>query len=75
MQEMWVRFLGEEDPLEKEMATHSGILTKKVHVQRSLRGYSPWGPKQSDTTGRLNNSSSTALGKSRDSRPDGVLIY
>ena len=27
MQEMWVRSLGWEDPLEKEMATHSSILT------------------------------------------------
>ena len=26
MQETWVRFLGREDPLEKEMATHSNIL-------------------------------------------------
>ena len=26
MQETWVRFLGGEDPLEKEMATHSSIL-------------------------------------------------
>ena len=26
MQEMWVRSLGWEDPLEKEMATHSSIL-------------------------------------------------
>ena len=25
MQETWVRFLGWEDPLEKEMATHSNI--------------------------------------------------
>ena len=25
-QEIWVRSLGEEDPLEKEMATHSSIL-------------------------------------------------
>ena len=25
-QEMWVPFLGQEDPLEKEMATHSSIL-------------------------------------------------
>ena len=23
---MWVQFLGQEDPLEKEMATHSSIL-------------------------------------------------
>ena len=26
-QEMWVRFLSQEDPLENEMATHSSILT------------------------------------------------
>ena len=26
MQELWVQSLGREDPLEKEMATHSGIL-------------------------------------------------
>ena len=25
MQEMWVRSLGQEDPLEKEMASHSSI--------------------------------------------------
>ena len=25
MQETWVRFLGQEDPLEKEMATHSSV--------------------------------------------------
>ena len=27
MQELWVQALGREDPLEKEMATHSGILS------------------------------------------------
>ena len=27
MQETWVQSLGQEDPLEKEMATHSGILS------------------------------------------------
>ena len=30
MQETWVRSLGGEDPLEKEMATHSSILTWKT---------------------------------------------
>ena len=33
MQEMrgtWARSLGQEDPLEEEMATHSGILAWKV---------------------------------------------
>ena len=30
MQEMWVRSLGQEDPLEKEMATHSSILAWEI---------------------------------------------
>ena len=30
MQEIWVRTLGQEDPLEKEMATHSNILAWEI---------------------------------------------
>ena len=30
MQEIWVQFLGWEDPLEKEMATHSSILAYRI---------------------------------------------
>ena len=30
MQETWVRSLGWEDPLEKEMAAHSSILAGKI---------------------------------------------
>ena len=30
MQETWVRFLGQEDPLGKEMAVHSSILAWKI---------------------------------------------
>ena len=30
MQEIWVRSLGQEDPLEKEMATHSNILAWRI---------------------------------------------
>ena len=30
IQESWVRFLGQEDPLEKEMATHSSILAWRI---------------------------------------------
>ena len=30
MQETWVRSLGWEDPLEKEMATHSNILAWRI---------------------------------------------
>ena len=36
-----VRSLGQEDPLEKEMATHSSITAWKSHAERSLVGYSP----------------------------------
>ena len=50
MQETWVRSLGREDSLEEEMATHSSILAWKVHGQRSLVGYSPWGHTESDMT-------------------------
>ena len=30
MQETWVQFLGREDPLEKEMATHSSIFAWRI---------------------------------------------
>ena len=40
-----VQSLGWEDPLEKEMATHLGILAWSVHGQRSLEGYSSLGLK------------------------------
>jgi len=30
MQEMWVQYLGQEDPLEKEMETHSSILAWEI---------------------------------------------
>ena len=50
MQETGVQSLGQEDPVEKEMATHSSVLAWEIHGQRSLVGYSPWGHKESDTT-------------------------
>ena len=54
VQETWVRSLGREDPLEKEMATHSStLLPGQSHGWRSLVGYSPWVRKESDTTARL----------------------
>ena len=49
MQETQVQFLGWEDPLEMEMATHSS-LPGEFHGQRSLAGYSPQSHKESDTT-------------------------
>ena len=54
MRETEVQSLGQEDPLEKEMATHSSILPGISHGQRSLMGCSPWGCKESATFERLN---------------------
>ena len=50
MRETQVRFLGQEDPLEKAMAIHSSTLAWKSHGQKSLIGYSPRGRKELDTT-------------------------
>ena len=49
MWETQVQSLGQEDPLEKEMATHSSTLGKS-RGRKSLVVYNPWGCKESDTT-------------------------
>ena len=61
MQKTWVQSLGQEDPLEKETATHSIFLPGEFHGQRSLAGYSPLSCKELDTTWWLNNSNSCLL--------------
>ena len=53
MQKTKVQSLGQEDPLEKTMSTHSSILPREFRGQRSLAGYSPWGHRESDTTEQL----------------------
>ena len=50
IQETRVQSLGREDPLEKEMAFHSSILTWKIPWTEESGGLSPWGLKESDTT-------------------------
>ena len=50
MQEIQVPSLVWEDPLEKEMATHSSILAWRIPWTEELAGYSPWGCKESETT-------------------------
>ena len=47
---MRVSALGQEDPLEEGMATHSSILAWRAYGHRSLVGYGPLGPKELDTT-------------------------
>ena len=50
MWETWVRSLGWEDPLEKEMEPTPVLLPGKFYGWRSLVGYSPWGRKELDMT-------------------------
>ena len=54
MQEALVRSLGQEDSLEKEMATHSSTLAwKNPWTEEPGAGHCPWGCKESDMTERL----------------------
>ena len=50
VQETQVLFLGQKDPLEKGMATHSSILAWRIPGTRNLVGYNPWGCTKSDVT-------------------------
>ena len=67
MQEMWVPSQGQEDPLEKEMATHSSILAWEI-PQRSLASYSSWGHKESEKTEQLSTHSSVEALSWEDTR-------
>ena len=55
MRKTRVQSLGREDPLEKEMETHSSILAWRSHGWKNLLGYSPWGRKELDRTERLHS--------------------
>ena len=50
IQETWVRSLGREDPLEKEMATHSSILAWRIPWTEEFGGLQSMGSQESDTT-------------------------
>ena len=45
--------VGREDPLEKEVATHSGILAWRIIWRENLVGYRSWGCKELDRTEQL----------------------
>ena len=55
MWETWVQSLGREDPLEKEMATHSSIHAWKIPWTKEPGGLQSmaWGRKELDTTEQL----------------------
>ena len=50
MRETWIQSLGQEEPLEQEMATHSSSLTWRISRTEEPAGYSPWSLKESDMT-------------------------
>ena len=50
MQETWVQFLGQKDPLEKGMATHTSILAWRIPWTEEPGGLQFTGSQESDTT-------------------------
>ena len=50
MQETWVQSLGWDDPLEKETANHSSILTWEIPWTEDPGGLQSMGSKKSHTT-------------------------
>ena len=61
MQETQVPSLGREDPLEREMATHSVFLPGEFYGQRSLTGYRPWDRKELYITEGLTHATETLV--------------
>ena len=55
MRETWARSLSWEDPLEKEMATHSSILAWRISWTEELGGLQSMGCKELDTTEQLHS--------------------
>ena len=55
MQEMWVQSLGQEDPLEKEIAIHSGILAWEIPWTGESGRLQSVELQELDMTQRLNN--------------------
>ena len=53
LQETSVQSLGWEDPQRREWLPTPIFLPAEFHGQRNLAGYSPWGCKESDTTGQI----------------------
>ena len=55
MQKTQVQSLGQEDPLEEEMATHFGILAWKIPWTEEPGGLQSTGAQEADTTEQLSN--------------------
>ena len=50
IRETWVQSLGQKDPLEEGMASHSSILAWRIPWTEEPGRLPPWGRKESDRT-------------------------
>ena len=57
MQEAWIRSLGQKDPLEEEMTTHSSILAWSIPGTEELAGCHLWVAQSPTQLKRLSSSS------------------
>ena len=67
MQETWVQSLGQEDPLEKGMATHSSILAWRIPGTQELSGLQSTGLQRV----RHNCATNTSNSNVKHARKDG----
>ena len=75
MQETQVQSLGQEDPLEKEMATHSSILARKIPWTEEAVGLQSMESQESDTTEQLKRLISPFCECTKCSNPNPNFFY
>ena len=66
MQETWVQFLGQEDPLGKEVTAHPNILAWKMPWTEEPGGLQSMGHRESDATEQVHTYIDTTIYKIKD---------
>ena len=64
-QESWVQSLGQEDPLEKGMVTHSSILSWRIQWREEPGGLQSMGSQESDMTEHVHRARNRSVQFSR----------
>ena len=72
--EMWVESLGQEDPLKKEVATHSSILAWRIPQTEKHGRLQSMGRKESDRTERFHFQGKLKGIKSEQIAQDALLV-